>query len=317
MGAQITQQDAVSRMTAIHGDRYDYSNVVYASVHSKITVGCKDHGDFETTFSNHTHKVSPRGCPTCGLLARAAKRTRGVDDFLAAAGAVHGDTYDYSCIDYKNNKTKVEIICSKHKAFWQTPEKHKTGQGCPECGGNRPIDLPLFLKKCADKHGSKYSYHLVDETYFTGAAVKVPVVCHEHGAFNMLYANHLFGQGCPKCARYGFNVSKPGTLYVLQDGSRVKVGITNRSIAIRLKEINKPCGNFAVAQTYFFTDGRQCADLETSLLRYMRSHYKASEGSFSGVTESFEDVDVTSVIEFIKRNSEYGKTEQEGARSVQ
>ena len=37
--------------------------------------------------------------------------------FITKAKAIHGDLYDYSLVDYINNKTKVKIICSKHGVF--------------------------------------------------------------------------------------------------------------------------------------------------------------------------------------------------------
>jgi hypothetical protein len=30
---------------------------------------------------------------------------------------VHGDTYDYSIVEYKNTHTKVKIICKEHGVF--------------------------------------------------------------------------------------------------------------------------------------------------------------------------------------------------------
>ena len=46
---------------------------------------------------------------------------------------VHGNTYDYSRVSYVNSKTEVEIGCPKHEPFWQTPNHHKQGKGCPNC----------------------------------------------------------------------------------------------------------------------------------------------------------------------------------------
>ena len=48
---------------------------------------------------------------------------------------VHGNTYDYSLItNYKNNATKVPIICNKCKSvFYQTPNSHLSGHGCYNC----------------------------------------------------------------------------------------------------------------------------------------------------------------------------------------
>jgi hypothetical protein len=37
--------------------------------------------------------------------------------FIERAKKIHGDEYDYSLVEYKNNKTKVSIICKKHGIF--------------------------------------------------------------------------------------------------------------------------------------------------------------------------------------------------------
>jgi hypothetical protein len=30
----------------------------------------------------------------------------------------------------------VEIICTEHGPFWQTPHNHELGHGCGKCGGH-------------------------------------------------------------------------------------------------------------------------------------------------------------------------------------
>ena len=54
--------------------------------------------------------------------------------FIEDAKQIHGDTYDYSNVEYINAKTKVCIICPKHGEFWQTPNCHiNRHYGCPIC----------------------------------------------------------------------------------------------------------------------------------------------------------------------------------------
>lgn len=55
------------------------------------------------------------------------------EEFIAKARLVHGDKYDYSKVEYKNNKTKVCIICPEHGEFWQRPNDHLTGHSCRRC----------------------------------------------------------------------------------------------------------------------------------------------------------------------------------------
>jgi len=56
--------------------------------------------------------------------------------FINHAREVHGDKYDYSLVEYKNNRTKVKII-GKFGIFEQVPNSHLSGRGCPLEGRKR------------------------------------------------------------------------------------------------------------------------------------------------------------------------------------
>jgi hypothetical protein len=62
---------------------------------------------------------------------------QGTNEFVNKAVKVHKDKYDYSTVKYKNSATKINILCFKHGAFKQTPNKHLMGQGCPKCARER------------------------------------------------------------------------------------------------------------------------------------------------------------------------------------
>ena len=54
-----------------------------------------------------------------------------LENFIEKAKKIHGDKYDYSKVEYVNNRTKVCIICPEHGEFWQSPNKHlHTKYGC-------------------------------------------------------------------------------------------------------------------------------------------------------------------------------------------
>jgi hypothetical protein len=40
------------------------------------------------------------------------------ETFIKKAKEKHRDFYDYSYVDYKGSREKVEIICPKHGPFW-------------------------------------------------------------------------------------------------------------------------------------------------------------------------------------------------------
>jgi very-short-patch-repair endonuclease len=50
---------------------------------------------------------------------------------------VHGNLYDYSFVDYKSIKDRVDIICKKHGIFSQIASDHLRGSGCPKCNTSK------------------------------------------------------------------------------------------------------------------------------------------------------------------------------------
>ena len=60
-------------------------------------------------------------------------RKHSIKEFIERAKKIHGDKYDYSKVEYVGNKIKVSIICPIHGEFWQLPNSHLNGIGCPSC----------------------------------------------------------------------------------------------------------------------------------------------------------------------------------------
>ena len=49
--------------------------------------------------------------------------------FIEKSTLIHNVKYNYSLVEYINNKTKVIIICNAHGEFLQEPRGHLFGQG--------------------------------------------------------------------------------------------------------------------------------------------------------------------------------------------
>lgn len=56
------------------------------------------------------------------------------ENFINRAIKIHGNKYDYSKVEYINNRTKVCIICAEHGEFWISPDNILSGKGCKRCG---------------------------------------------------------------------------------------------------------------------------------------------------------------------------------------
>jgi hypothetical protein len=127
MARKCTKEEFIQKAQKVHGNKYDYSNIIYKNAHIKIGIICPIHGEFWQRPMNHTQKANT--CPSCsGRIAYNGQ------SFAKKAQSIHGDKYDYSKSIFKKSKEKVIIICPIHGEFKQTPDMHiNQQQGCFSC----------------------------------------------------------------------------------------------------------------------------------------------------------------------------------------
>jgi Zn finger protein HypA/HybF involved in hydrogenase expression len=125
-----TTQQFVQDALRVHGDKYIYNNINYIGSNILINITCPIHGQFDQTPHDH---LSGKGCPKCGLIKVKISLRKPVADFIKFAKQIHKNKYNYSKINYINDETKIEIICPYHGSFWQKPNNHLNGNGCPRC----------------------------------------------------------------------------------------------------------------------------------------------------------------------------------------
>lgn len=63
MAIKPTLEIFLERAKKVHGEKYDYSKVVYTRVQDKVIIICPEHGDFE--MRPKAHYDDHRGCPNC------------------------------------------------------------------------------------------------------------------------------------------------------------------------------------------------------------------------------------------------------------
>ena len=190
MPKKKTKEEFIASAREVHGDKYDYSKVEYVCALTKVCIICPEHGDFWQEANSH---LRGQGCPKC----KYEKQSSSTEEFIQKAHKVHGDKYDYSKVEYDGYKTKVCIICPKHGEFWQTPNSHLNGNGCPKCKGEKQTcTTDEFIAKAKKIHGDKYDYSKVE---YVNNHTKVCIICPEHGEFWQIPSSHLQGKGCPKC----------------------------------------------------------------------------------------------------------------------
>lgn len=184
----LKTEDFIKKSISIHGPKYNYSLVKCCGLRKHVTIICPIHGEFLQYPYKH---LMGRGCQSCG-----GSKKMGKINFIEKSNSIHGCVYGYDDVIYKNNATKVKILCHHHGIFEQRPQDHIKGQGCPKCVGKNKT-TEEFVKKANIIHNNKYDY---SKTIYKSAKKKVVIICPIHGDFNQIPDGHVNGKkGCPKC----------------------------------------------------------------------------------------------------------------------
>jgi len=128
---RYTQEMFISRAIETHGDKYDYSLASYIDSGTEVIIICPEHGQFKQRPQDHCG--NGYGCKDCGIESRRQFHVKTLEQFTIDAREFHGDTYDYSKVEYINTNTGVVIGCPEHGDFKQLPSVHIRGSNCPKC----------------------------------------------------------------------------------------------------------------------------------------------------------------------------------------
>jgi len=186
--SKLTKNMLIKKAILIHGDIYDYSQLDYINVNTKIKIQCKDHGLFEQLPTNH---LKGQKCPKCSNRHKITNEL-----FIEKAIKIHGNKYDYSEINYINNNTDIKIFCKEHGYFYQMPLNHLTGNQCYRCS-NIVRTNDDFIHKANIIHKKIYEY---TKTNYITSREKIIITCKIHGDFIQCPNDHLSGNGCQKCS---------------------------------------------------------------------------------------------------------------------
>ena len=186
---KTTKEEFIKKSIEVHGNKYIYDLVNYINSKEKVIIICKEHGEFKQIPYSHLNGC---GCSKC-----SNRYLHSNEDFIKSSVKLHGNKYDYSLVNYINNKEKVKILCRKcDQYFEQTPHSHLQNHGCPFCKPGTLGTKEEFIRKSKIKHGDRYDYSLVSYINYN---TKVEIICSIHGSFFQEPGNHIQGQNCTYC----------------------------------------------------------------------------------------------------------------------
>ncbi len=127
-----------------------------------------------------------------------------IKEFCERSNIKHNNRYDYSLVDYKNNRTKVKIICELHGIFDQAPDDHMRGKGCSKCSGKYNYTNDEYVSLLINIFGDRYNY---DKVLYISQKKKVIITCYKHGDVEKHPQILLRGSGCSKCETINYKIN--------------------------------------------------------------------------------------------------------------
>lgn len=227
----------ITKSKDVWKDKYTYNFTEFKTTKTKLIITCKSHGNFEQQPGNHL--TGKEGCKRCLSKANKDRQRMPVEEFIRRVKDVHGDAFDFKNFSYEGTEYRSKFLCVKHnKEFVQLCASTLAGKlGCPLCITELrktllADDKYKFIEKAKAIHGNTYNY---DKFNYIRSGIPSTIYCRVHGDFEQSPNSHLNGRGCPSCANYGFDDSKPAILYYLSinNGEAYKIGITNKTVEER------------------------------------------------------------------------------------
>jgi hypothetical protein len=135
-------EEFIDKATCVHDGFYDYSTTVYNSSKEKVKIICPTHGEFLQLPSHH---LKGCGCPKCSVEKASNRLMWSTEDFITKAVEVHGNTYDYSLVDYKGSSNKVKIVLPNGQVVEQLATHHISGYRPAEDERGLDYNRPAIL----------------------------------------------------------------------------------------------------------------------------------------------------------------------------
>lgn len=238
--AKLTKEQVLDDFKKIHGNKYDYSKVLYLKTNIPVTIICPDHGIFS---QQPLHHKKGSGCPDCH--DKGKHNTKSLKEHLKNVPEYQLELYEYQNIIYKNSKNYFKLKCKAcNHIFEQIVYNHKNGSGCPKCAtgkkskGEKRIIKILeesniefeFQKTFKDCKNPNNSYYLYYDFYIPNKNL-----CIEFDGPQHFYPNKKFG-GKDEFEKTQIR-DKIKTKYCKQNGIRLLRIKYDENIEEKLKEV--------------------------------------------------------------------------------
>lgn len=145
----------------VHSGKYEYETDKFFDSKTKIKIYCKTHNYyFYQTVSDHL--AGKVGCKKCIHDMKYEAFAMTTKKFIEKANKIHNNFYSYEKVEYKLSRLKVEILCPIHGSFWQSPNSHLAGHGCPHCSNFISKYESMWLDSCDIPNDKQHRQILIE-----------------------------------------------------------------------------------------------------------------------------------------------------------
>jgi hypothetical protein len=269
---------------------------VVAGSHTKFWWRCEHNHAWFTTGKN---RLKGQGCGVCNN----RRIDEGVNDLASTYPELASEWHPTRNLPLTPN----DIFAGSPKKYWwqcllghewmATSNSRTTGKRCPFCSNNRVLtgfnDLATTHPSIAAEWHPTRNFPLTPLDVIAGTPKRIWWQCNAGHEWVATGNKRYMKRGCPSCASFGFDSSKPGVLYFIESKSQRarKIGIMNQG-STRLSDFKELGWELIVEK--FHDHGIVIRDVETNLLRWIRKDLglpqyltKEDMGTHRGETETF------------------------------
>lgn len=281
---KLTHEEQVETIAKINPD----IKVLGAIIGNKTPVLC------ECRICGHKWEPKPeklksgRGCPECGKIKRAEDKRKSHEEIVSELKQKRPDVTLLERVD-TGTHTKANFQCNVCGRVWD-PIVSSVLRGvnhCPSCSKKKEkMTHEEHVAAITEKNPNVEVLSIIKNS-----RSKIKCLCRTCGNVFDTYPRRLKGgHGCPRCAKFGYDQTGPGVLYILADNpykpSRLKIGVT-KDLEARLKQLKRTTP-FSIFQLrcYHFAEGGDALLLERDAHRKFAA-YNCGVNGFNGATEWF------------------------------
>lgn len=243
-----------------------------AGTNKKIWWQCKKGHEWQAVGAS---RLNGTGCPVCS----GTRTLSGYNDLYTLFPEVAKEWHPIknlpktSSVTSPGSGTPVWWICDSGHEWKAGPHQRVGGAGCPVCSGrsvwtgfnDMATTHPSLVSEWhPNKNGSSSP-----EDFIAGTNTKLWWLCDLGHEWKTSGNKRVAGQGCPECAKSGFDPGKPAHFYFIQnlELQARKIGITNVGTD-RISHFQSR--GWEVVKIVESQEGRFARELEARVLQWIR-----------------------------------------------